>query len=107
MVFPNEATPMPAPLQRSSCSGHAAARTLGHSSPNKATTIEQSDDQETGGRFTFANHDVESVADELPRGAAFPALADSAFRLNVGEMTVVPYDKRKCPWGWHVLKRVK
>ncbi len=62
---------------------------------------------------------VQKVADELrweeriaplrktvPRRDFVPGFADLAFRLEPGEVALLPYDPETSPFGWHVIKRL-
>ena len=35
------------------------------------------------------------------------AFGDIGWRLDVGQVGVAPYDGRKSPYGWHIIKRLK
>jgi hypothetical protein len=35
------------------------------------------------------------------------AFGDVGWRLDVGQVGVAPYDARKSPYGWHIIKRLK
>ena len=36
-----------------------------------------------------------------------PAFGDVAFSLDVGEVGLAVYDKKRCKYGWHVIKRLR
>lgn len=42
-----------------------------------------------------------------PRKGMVAAFGDVGWRLKVGEFGVAPYDARKSPYGWHIIKRTK
>lgn len=42
-----------------------------------------------------------------PRKGMVAAFGDVGWRLKVGEFGVAPYDSRKSPYGWHIIKRTK
>ncbi|MEM6674754.1 MAG: peptidylprolyl isomerase [Planctomycetota bacterium] len=44
---------------------------------------------------------------QLPRGQYFPAVADAGFALDVGEVTLVPFDQANSPLGFYVLRRLE
>jgi len=41
------------------------------------------------------------------RGGMVAAFGDTAWRLQVGEIGVAPWDAQKSPYGWHIVKRIK
>lgn len=42
-----------------------------------------------------------------PRKGMVAAFGDVGWRLKVGEVGVAPYDARKSPYGFHIIKRLK
>jgi parvulin-like peptidyl-prolyl isomerase len=36
-----------------------------------------------------------------------PAFGDVAFNLRKDRLRLAPYDPRKSPYGWHILKRLR
>jgi len=44
---------------------------------------------------------------ETPRNGMIPAFGDAAWRLEVGETGVVLYDRAKCFYGYHIIKRLE
>lgn len=64
------------------------------------------------GPYVVVNSGVQHVArrdgvPEIPRDVAHPAWGDMAFALEPGEVGVVDYDKKTCPSGYHVMKRLQ
>ena len=43
----------------------------------------------------------------VPRSHMAKSWGDLAFRLEVGEVGMAEYDARDCPYGWHILKRLR
>jgi parvulin-like peptidyl-prolyl isomerase len=43
----------------------------------------------------------------VPRSHMAKSWGDLAFRLEVGEVGMAEYDPEDCPYGWHILKRLK
>jgi len=41
------------------------------------------------------------------RGDVDRGVGDVAWRLEVGEIGVAPYDPNRCPRGWHLVQRTK
>jgi hypothetical protein len=41
------------------------------------------------------------------RSGMVAAFGDVGWRLDVGQVGVAPYDARKSPYGWHIIKRLK
>lgn len=65
---------------------------------------EYSDDPGAG-IYTLSNG--QTLPGEQPRGTTVALVADVAWRLEVGEVGVAPYDPKRCPFGWHVVKRLR
>lgn len=36
-----------------------------------------------------------------------PGFGNVGWRLQPGEIGVAPYDAKKSPYGWHIIKRLK
>jgi len=72
-----------------------------------------SDDREKGspsgrGPYRVCNHGVEPAdEEEFPRRGMAKRFGDVAFSLAVGEVGIAAHDPRECPFGFHVIKRVK
>lgn len=43
----------------------------------------------------------------LPRTMMVPAFGNVGWRLEVGEVSVAPFDKKSSPFGFHIIKRLK
>ena len=44
---------------------------------------------------------------EIPRGDLERDVGDAVFSMGINEARLVEYDERTCPWGWHILHRVR
>ena len=105
--------PEPYPTRTAAEARPEHTRSLNEPSPERTSELfflSSATTRGPDGRYSLANEGVEVTSGEIPRAAefpVFPAIADSAFRLKPGEISLVPYDKRKCSWGWHVVKRVQ
>jgi hypothetical protein len=44
---------------------------------------------------------------EIPRTDLARAVGDALFSMGVNEARLIDYDERTCPWGWHILHRVR
>jgi parvulin-like peptidyl-prolyl isomerase len=56
-------------------------------------------------RLCNTGHSPES-ADEYRRGGMVPAFGDVGFTLDVGGISIAPFDPRASPYGWHIIKRL-
>ena len=45
--------------------------------------------------------------DEVERYKYAPRLRFMLFRLAVDDVAIADYDKKGCPLGWHILKRLR
>jgi len=60
------------------------------------------------GIFKFRNHGVGlSTSDEELARSFLPVISNAGFALEVGESTVVAFDKATSPLGYYVVKRTK
>jgi hypothetical protein len=59
-----------------------------------------------GGVVHAANDKVRHAQHEIPYRNLYVAWRKAAFRLKLGEVTLVPYDEKHCPEGYYILKRV-
>jgi parvulin-like peptidyl-prolyl cis-trans isomerase-like protein len=67
-----------------------------------------------GGRYVLVNNGLKAARGEFQRGQFIKPFVDVAFRLKVGEAGLAEYDPTKdpdgrprCPYGWHVIKRLE
>ncbi len=44
---------------------------------------------------------------EIPRERMAKDFGNQIFALKVGEIAMVPYDKKDAPYGWHIVRRLK
>ena len=68
---------------------------------------EYSDDPPPGGPYTMVNHGLSGLGLERPREDMVTSFGDVSFRLAVGEIGVAVYDRDKCPYGYHIIKRLE
>ncbi len=67
-----------------------------------------SDDRGDGGVYAIANFGARREApNEVERVGLARAFGDAAFSMEVGEFALVPYDKKRSPYGFHILQRLK
>jgi len=59
------------------------------------------------GVYGMANFKINPVTPEAPRDGMVQAFGDVGFGLEVGEIGMAPYDAKKSPFGWHIIKRIK
>jgi hypothetical protein len=59
-----------------------------------------------GGVVHVANDKVAHRQNEVPYRNLYVGWRRAAFRLKLGEVTIVDYDKKHCPEGFYILKRV-
>ncbi len=59
------------------------------------------------GVYGLANFKINPVTPEYPRDGMVAAFGDVGFGLDVGEIGMAPYDAKKSPFGWHIIKRLK
>ena len=67
-----------------------------------------------GGRYVLVNDGGKAARGEFLRSQFIKPFVDVAFRLKVGEAGLADYDPTKdadgrvrCPYGWHVIKRLE
>lgn len=65
---------------------------------------EYSDDPGSG-IYTLSNGQI--LPGEQPRATTLGLVGDVAWRLEVGEVGVAPFDAKRCYFGWHVIKRLR
>jgi foldase protein PrsA len=68
--------------------------------------LEYTDDSPPG-VFKLANHDVQKTGDERARDDMVVCFGDVSFKLAVGEVGLASYFPERCPFGWHVIKRLE
>jgi hypothetical protein len=59
------------------------------------------------GVYGMANFKINPVAPEVERDGMVAAFGDVGFNLEVGEIDMAPFDPKKSPFGWHIIKRIK
>lgn len=59
------------------------------------------------GIYRLANTGVTPAEGEYPRSGMIQGFGDGAFSLEVGGTTLVPYDPRSSPYGFHIIKRLQ
>ncbi|MEM8884627.1 MAG: peptidylprolyl isomerase [Planctomycetota bacterium] len=60
-----------------------------------------------GGPYAMANRGVTPNAGEARRDGMVPGFGDTSFALEVDEIGIAPWDSRKSPFGFHIIKRIK
>jgi len=67
-----------------------------------------SDDRHEGGVYRIANYNAPlEKQGEVERASLVKGFGDLAFRLEVGAVDVVPYDAKRSPFGFHVVRRLQ
>ncbi|UCG53223.1 MAG: peptidylprolyl isomerase [Candidatus Latescibacterota bacterium] len=71
--------------------------------------VKEYTDDRYPGIYGIVNDGVEAneVMQIYPREKMAPHFCDIAFKLKVGEIGLAPYDKKKCKFGWHIIKRLR
>ena len=69
--------------------------------------VKQYTDDRVPGVYSMANTGVKPKENEFPRGQMVSAFGDVGFQLKVGEIGLASYDKKKSPFGFHIIKRLK
>lgn len=64
-----------------------------------------SDDQYPG-IYALTNRMVTPAPGEFSRERMISAFGDVGFPLQIGEIGMAPYDPRRSPYGWHIIKRI-
>jgi hypothetical protein len=66
-----------------------------------------SEDPPPGGPYALANHGVSPRKGEFERRSMAKCFGDVAFSLEIGEIGIADYDPKTCPFGWHIIKRIR
>lgn len=64
-------------------------------------------DDKSAGVYTLVNGGETPKDEELARSAMVKSFGDASFKLEVGEVILVPYHEKKSPYGWHIIKRLE
>jgi hypothetical protein len=72
-----------------------------------ALVKEHTDDSHPGIYGMTMKGDGDSSKGIYKRSGMVAAFGDVGWRLDVGQVGVAPYDARKSPYGWHIIKRLK
>jgi peptidyl-prolyl cis-trans isomerase D len=59
------------------------------------------------GNYRVVNHGVIPRSGDSRRAGLVPGFCDVAFALKVGEVGLVPHDRTRSPYGYHVIKRIE
>jgi peptidyl-prolyl cis-trans isomerase D len=59
------------------------------------------------GIYSLVNHGFPASRGETKRGSFAEEFTRVAFSLKVGEVGLASYDKRKSPFGYHIIKRLE
>ncbi len=59
------------------------------------------------GIYGLSNSGVPPAPGEFSRDRMVPAFGEVGFSLAPGEIGMAPYDARKSPYGWHIIKRLE
>lgn len=70
--------------------------------------VQEFTDDSYPGIYGIVNHGVEADPERriYARSSMVPAFGDVAFLLDVGDIGMAPYDKKKSKYGWHIIKRL-
>jgi len=66
-----------------------------------------SDDPPPGGPYTMTNLGVPAQGGAYPRKRMAKAFGDVGFSLKVGEIGLAEYEPKTCPFGFHIIKRIR
>ncbi|MEM7306374.1 MAG: peptidylprolyl isomerase [Planctomycetota bacterium] len=66
---------------------------------------DSSDDDASTGIYQMSQK--MSVPAQFQRSGMVPAFGNVGWKLEVGEISVAPYDPTDSPYGWHIIKRLK
>jgi foldase protein PrsA len=69
--------------------------------------VEEFTDDKAPGIYKMSNLDVAQPPGGIQRIDMVPKFGDVAFRLEVGEVGLAPYNSMTSPYGWHVIKRLE
>ena len=92
----------------------AEARQLAEEILNRAkggedfdTLVRTHTDDAHPGIYGLSNSGVPPAPGEFSRDRMVPAFGEVGFSLAPGEIGMAPYDARKSPYGWHIIKRLE
>ena len=92
----------------------AEARQLAEEILNRAkggedfdTLVRTYTDDAHPGIYGLSNSGVPPAPGEFSRDRMVPAFGEVGFSLAPGEVGMAPYDARKSPYGWHIIKRLE
>lgn len=90
------------------------ARTLAYDLLNQARggadfgeLVKKYTDDQYPGTYSMANHGVAKIVDEYERGGMVAAFGDVGFKIAVNEVGIADHDRKKSPYGWHIIKRTR
>ena len=67
-----------------------------------------SDDLGADGMYDISNYGVPPRRpDGIERNKVLKGIANAAFTMAPGDISLVPHDPEKSPLGWHVVKRIE
>jgi hypothetical protein len=69
--------------------------------------VQQYTDDQFPGIYRIANFGVTPEVGEFPRNGMVRGFGDTAFSLSVGSVGIANYQASTCPFGWHVIKRLR
>jgi len=69
--------------------------------------VKEYTDDSAPGIYPLANTGKPPKPEYTPRKNMVQAFGDTGFPLQVGEIGMAPYDPKKSPFGWHIVKRVE
>jgi parvulin-like peptidyl-prolyl cis-trans isomerase-like protein len=68
--------------------------------------MKQSDDT-GGGKYGMYMNPAAAKPGDMRRADMVAAFGDVGFTLQVGEIGMAPFDSKKSPYGWHIIKRIE
>ncbi|MCF6228310.1 MAG: peptidyl-prolyl cis-trans isomerase [Planctomycetes bacterium] len=69
--------------------------------------IKEYTDDSPPGIYGITTNKSNVKAGVYPRSGMVSAFGDVGWKLEVGEVSVAPFDKKSSPFGYHVIKRLK
>jgi parvulin-like peptidyl-prolyl cis-trans isomerase-like protein len=69
--------------------------------------VQQYTDDKAPGIYGLTNDGIPLAEAFLPRRVLPSGFGNVAFRMQVGDISLCPYDPNDSPMGWHVIKRLE
>jgi hypothetical protein len=69
--------------------------------------VKENTDDAYPGIYGMSNLGVAPAQGEYARNKMVAAFGDTGFPLEVGEIGIADADRKKSPYGWHIVKRIE